>query len=405
MDLNIKDFFDFIIQNISEDPLKLTLASKKRKFPFDIDSAILQIECRNKYAQKFPLLLNHREFIFPDSLSPQQASSQAIARFHSSLIPQGSRVLDITAGLGVDAFTIATEGNRVTAIEYDTVKTGALRHNIHALGLKDFEVIEGDSIQFLKNTSQKFDIIFADPARRGKEDKRLYNLHDCSPDIIRFTSLLLEHADQVLIKASPLLDISQTIRDFPQTTSIKAVGVKGECKEILIELSNKEQNEKITAEAINLDNQGNIISFFNTTFDKEATLIEDAQIRYANIEDLKEGKFLLEPSAMVMKLAPWSVICKEFEAMKFAPSSHLFISDKLPVNFPGRVTQIQKTIKNQDRKSLAGFPASVISRNYPLSSDRIRKNFRLKEGEDNFIYASRIADKPLMLLTSKSITG
>ena len=104
---------------------------------------------------------------------------------------------------------------------------------------------------------------------------------------------------------------------------------------------------------------------------------------------------------MIMKIAPWETICEKFSAKKIGKSSHLFISSSLPDNFPGRVTEIEKILKKQDRKSLSGFPASIISRNYPLSADEIRKSLKIKEGDNNFIYATRIEDKPIMILTKK----
>lgn len=107
-----------------------------------------------------------------------------------------------------------------------------------------------------------FDVIFIDPARRGDQNARLYNLHDCQPDILSLLPLLRKRCDRLFIKASPLLDISQTILDFQELKSIRAISVNGECKELLVEVSRYYDN-KILFEAIDLSNDSQIISRFS----------------------------------------------------------------------------------------------------------------------------------------------
>lgn len=395
------DFFEFIDFYKKENPNKLRLAINKDKFSFDPEFAIIQIACRQKYKHKLRNFLSDPFFTFPDEISGEQASHQAVAKFHSSLIGKQQTILDLTAGLGIDALTFALNGNDVWAIEINETKASTLLNNTKLFNLSNLEVIHDNAVNFLETTNLHFDIIFIDPSRRSTDKKRLYNLHDCNPDVIGLQNSLLSHASKVLIKASPLLDISQTIKDFPNISKIRAIGVKGECKEILIELNstvNKNINdETIICEAINLDENGNIISSFLCQNDQFGNVL------YASSDFLKDGAYILEPSAMIMKLAPWGEICKRYEAFKFGKNSNIFISFNVPTNFPGRVTQFQKLIKKQDRKSLKDFPASVVSKNYPLSSEEIRKELKLKEGDQNFIYATKLDDKPLMFL-SKSLS-
>ena len=398
------EFFRFIKENIDKDPLKLRLSTSAGSLDFDVDFAITQIECRKKTNDKLKKFLANPEFIFPDNLSAEQASHQAVSLYHLEKIGKYRSLLDMTAGLGIDSLTLGSE-NKIKAIELDVNKAEVLKKNADTLNIQDFEVICGDSVEYLKQTSETFDVIFADPARRDYVKNRVYNLHDCSPDILSYNDLLLKHADRILIKASPLLDVSQTLKDFNKVISIEAVGVKGECKEILIELSNKD-SEFIELSAVNLDPNGNIISKFSFHLDKSKLSIENKseKIIYAELDDLKPGYYILEPSAMVMKVSPWAKICSEFKALKFDVSSNLFLTENYPYNFPGRVTQLDRILKKPDRKSMIGYPASVISRNYPLSSEKIRSDFKLKEGDDNFIYASRIKNKPVMLLSSKTVS-
>ncbi|MCH5229866.1 MAG: hypothetical protein J1F12_07745 [Muribaculaceae bacterium] len=310
----------------------------------------------------------------------------------------------MTAGLGIDAFTMAFNGNDVTAVELNPLKSKFLEYNAKVLGLQNFNVINADSLEVLKNSSEKFDVIFADPSRRNTENNRLYNLKDCIPDVISNQGLLLESANNVLIKASPLLDLSQTIRDFPTTTALYVVGVKGECKEILIYLNKKLFTEKASIDifSIDLNTEGEIINLFKTERKKDSLINFPSEIPYINTNELTPGRFILEPSSLIMKIAPWKEICYKFKSKKFSPSSHLFLSDHKPDYFPGRVTRIEKLISKKDRKSFKGFPASVVSKNHPLSSEEIRKDWNLAEGNDFFIYASSIGKTKVFILTNNS---
>lgn len=402
-------FFDFVKENAYEDPLKLRLQLKQKDYDFDLSYALIQIECRQKTAYKLKNFISNSHFLFPDKISAEQSSHQAVAKFHSSLFNNCKEILDMTAGLGIDALEIASTGAKIKAFELDHKKAKTLSHNAKVFGLNNLYVVNEDSISFLKNTSQKFDGIYIDPARRGESNKRLYNLGDCRPDVIENQNLLRSRAKKILIKASPLLDISQTLKDLKNIESIYVVGVKGECKELLIELNSQILSDNEAADnqvfhakpfpsltAINLDNEGKIISHF-----KSSNI--NVPIEMASISDITPGSYILEPSAMIMKIAPWSDLSKKYKAKKIGLSSHLFVSTSKPIDFPGRVTQIQKVLKKQDRKSLNGFPASVISKNHPLTSESIRKELNLKEGDSDFIYATRIGDKPIMLLTSSLI--
>lgn len=389
-----KPIFDFIEANKEKNPYQMRLENASKHAAFDIDFAITQIECRKKYKSKLKEYIDNSFFLFPDALSGEQASHGSVARFHSSLTDNATTLLDMTSGLGIDSMEFAKKGLHVTAIDIEPGRSSILSHNATNLGLENIHVINEDSMEFLKNTDRKFDIIFVDPSRRGENSRRVYGLKDCVPDVYQNIELLKRKANKILIKASPMLDISQTLRDFSEISALRVIGVKGECKEVLIEIIPSISVSYPLIEALNLDTEGNIIS----SFTNDPSLIRQTNpISYLKSDDIREGLYLLEPSAMVMKTAPWQKICEQFSAKKFSESSHLFLTDTYPDDFPGRISFIKKIITKKDRKSLVGLPAVCISRNYPLSSDSLRKELKLKEGEDNFIYASKIGNKPLII--------
>ena len=399
--MRTEEFYKFIENNKYKDTLGLSLSIKKTNYNFDVDFAILQIEARRKYFLKLKSFLENERFLFPDYVSGEQASHQSIALYHSSLASGGGEILDMTAGLGIDSFTLSRKTDKLIAIELNPLKAEILKENLTVLNINNIEVFNIDSIQYLKTTNKKFEIIYVDPSRRASDKRKVYNLHDCTPDILLNQDLLLSKASKILIKASPLLDITQTIRDFKKICCIRAVGVKGECKEILIELDRTINcGDVVKLEAINLDNEGNIISIYKEDFSLEnKSQNSSSKISFADENDLSKGKYVLEPSPMIMKISPWESICERYNSKKLGKSSHLFITDVKPMDFPGKVTSFHSILKKQDRKSLSGFPATVISKNHPMSADELRKSLHLKEGNQNFLYATRLGDKPIIFLT------
>ena len=401
---NTPEFFQFIEEHKKSDVSSLMLKYHDKHLPFDLESAFIQIKCRQKTSGKLSIFIENENFLFPSVVSAEQASHQAVAIFHASLLPDNATLLDMTAGLGIDVMTMAKKCSNVTAVEIDPIKSDYLDHNKSIMNLDNLLVFNADSVEWLKNHDGRFDIIFIDPARRDSENKRTYNFHDCLPDIIAIQEMLRDKGSIVFIKASPLLDITQTLRDISLVRSIRAVCVEGECKEILVE-TGKQNNDidrvsEIIKEAVDLNNKGDVISSFSY---REICNAETDMLHlpYAEEYNLIPGNYLYEPNAAMMKLAPWRELCLRFpDLKKLAPSSQLFVSEALYTNFPGRILKIEKLIEKKDRKVLKGLPANVVVRNYPVSAENLRKQLGVKEGSDTFIYGTRLKN-PVLLLAKR----
>lgn len=202
---------------------------------FDLREAATQIDCRRKCAGKLPGFLKHSRFRFPDPLSAEQCTREDVARFHASLIEPGERVLDMTAGLGIDAMSLALGGARVTAVEIDAARAQALRENAALLGAQ-LQVLFADSRKVLEELPEPVDTIFIDPARRDSAGRRTYGFADCTPDLLSLLPLIMSRCSRLLVKASPLLDVTQILRELPGVSRLRAVEAGGECKELLIEV-------------------------------------------------------------------------------------------------------------------------------------------------------------------------
>lgn len=389
-------FSDFVRNHVNDDPATLRLKYRNKPLGFDPEFAIMQIESRKRFRKKLQEAISCSGFLFPSVLSGEQASHESVASFHSSLIPDNATVADLTAGLGIDAFTIASKAGSVTALEIDSLKAEILSLNSKEMGIANLNVVNADSIKWLQeNPDRSFDIVFIDPARRGDGNSRLYNLRDCSPDIILNQDMLLGRTKAIFVKASPMLDISQTLRDFPSVSSIKCVSVDGECKEVLLEL--RKNCRHISFDAINLHSDGEMISRFTYSSEEQGK-----ETLWADMTDLRENTLLYEPDASMMKFSPWKIISQRFDPIKkLGPSSHLFVSDSLFSDFPGRILRLKGVLTKKDLKPLKGEKINVAVRNYPIAADLLRKKLSLQEGEDMFLYGTRIGEVPILLLAER----
>lgn len=216
------------------------------------------------------------------------------------------------------------------------------------------------------------------------------------PDIIELQEKIAQHTDILVIKSSPLLDITQTLRDIKDVSEIHVVGVEGECKEILVIA--KEGSERISFKAIDLSQDGETISFFSYTPSDVMSPVN----YMSDHNDIAEYKYLYEPNACIMKLTPWENLTLAFtDLKKMGRDSHLFLSNTLYENFPGRIMEVEKEIKGKDRRTLKGLPVNIVARNYPLKADKLRQETGAKEGTNQFLYASRVGSTPVMLLCKR----
>lgn len=376
------ELLNFVERNATTNPAALRLVSRKGSDEFDREFAIVQVEARRKASSKLKDYIALRNFIFPDSLSAEQATHQKVARFHASLVKPGVRVLDMTCGLGIDSFEIAIAGASVTTCDLDPLRAAAARHNTEVLKLANITVVEGDSVKFLR-TCGNWDCIIVDPARRDSHKMRTYAFKDCLPDVTEIADLMVKKAPQVLIKASPMLDIKEAIRELPHCSRIFAVSIKGECKEVLIELR----------------------AAFDGTPDIEAVIMGEMrdnrfvvpmnELGAATSHRSDTSKFLIpgfwlyEPDATVMKMAPWRALENRFPSLrKLASNTHLFVSPNLFTDFPGRIVRICAAFSPNSReaKALKGEKWNIISRNAPLTPDQLKKKLGLRDGGPNFLY-------------------
>lgn len=352
--------------------------------PQEIDK-ILQEECRRRVSKKLATTLSYAPgFRFPTTLSAEQASADEIAEFHATLIPEGKRVVDLTTGLGIDAFHLARKSRSVTAVEIDPIVAEAIRDNAGELGLTNIAVVNADCREWLDaQQGRDYDIAFIDPARRASDGSRLYSLRQCCPDVIELMEPISQIAGRLLVKASPMLDISQSLKELPGVTDVYAVGTPSECKELLFDITfGSDSRPNIHAVTVGV---GAEISSVMKTMECS---------RYA--ETVVPGDLIGEPWPAVMKIQPKDMLSGE----QLHPSTFLYRNPD--ESFPGNVFALFRvetfSSSNVRRLTREGITASIAVRNFPLSADELRRRLKARESSEIRLVATTLASGQQILL-------
>lgn len=397
MDQENKELIDFVESHIHEDVAQLSLKYREKVLPFDLDCALTQIYCRQKTRKKLPSILENRSFLFPTRLSSEQASDELVSRYHASLAEGHGTIMDLTAGLGIDAFFMAKEGHDVTLVEIEPLKVDTLRHNAEALSLDNVKVFNEDCAIFLKGLKNKYDITFIDPARRGEGNKRIYSLKECSPDVTILLGDIFAHSDLLLVKASPLADITQISREIPCCSEIHIVCAHGECKEVLVIARKDASLQKVGV--VWIESEGEINKWFLKPEDREMS-----PNTMTDTDEIKPGGFIYEPNAGIMKLQCGGELCKRYEGLKkLSNSTNLYFSAICHKDFPGKILKVESLPSKKDMKHLENEKINTISRNYVMSAEEIARKYKLKPGENRYLVGAKVGKRstPLLILTTR----
>ena len=233
----------FVQEHISDDLTRLIL--DRKKWPdIDMDLAVSCIQSRRKLKGKIKEWYDNPELVFPASLSAEQCSSSATGLYKAGvaemIVGKGARIADLTGGLGVDSWYFSKVAESVLYNEMQEVLCAAAEHNFKALSSKNIIVsnlkIETGSSEFHKIIEEfRPELIYMDPARRGEGGKKVFLIEDCTPDVLTLREELFAMSRHILIKLSPMADISMVCNRLGKTCrEVHVVATGGECKELLI---------------------------------------------------------------------------------------------------------------------------------------------------------------------------
>lgn len=377
-ELTSAEFRQFVQDHLQEDPAHL-LFKYQGKVTIDLRMAVQQISARQKAVKKLPSWSANPNLLFPASISLEQSSSEETARFKAEGLG-GKLMIDLTGGFGVDFFHLSQDFEKGIYCERQSELFEISKYNLQHLRAGKFEFVEGDGLDFLEKTEQHYNLIYADPARRGSGNQKLYKLQDCEPDVISAWPLLSRKSNKILIKVSPMLDISQAWSELPEIQKITVVSVKNEVKELLLfwEIEKNQNSRQI--EVIDLGSE-------NPRFSFDPKQEEKADATYGEAE-----KYLIEPLSGILKAGAFNLFATRFRLKKLEKNSHLYTGDVIPDDIPGRVFEVIQEVSPKKQEVRHLFPngnVNVICRNYSIGAEDLKKKLGLKDGGEDFLIGSK----------------
>jgi 16S rRNA G966 N2-methylase RsmD len=375
-----EEFHQFVQDHLEEDPA-LLLFKYQGKVAFDLKMAVQQIAARQKAVKKLPTWSKNLHLLFPASISVEQSSSEQTAAFKSEGL-SGNYLIDLTGGFGVDFFHLSRGFEKGVYCEQQPELFEIARHNLSTIHPDKFEFINGDGLEFLRKSELQFDLIYADPARRGSGNQKLYKLQDCEPNVVEAWTLLQRKSDHILLKVSPMLDLTQAWAELPDIQKITVVSVRNEVKELLLHWEKAKMGAPKKISVVDLES--GILPF-----EFEPSSEEQAQSKFA-----EAGKYLIEPLAGILKAGAFNLFGERFNLHKLERNSHLYTSDTLGENIPGRIFEVVQEISPKKQEVKALFPSgkvNVICRNYSTGAEELKKKLGVKDGGDDFLIGSKTA--------------
>lgn len=364
---------------------------------------ILQMECREKTRTKLGATLSAAPgFRFPSLAVAEMATSDEVAAERALMIRPGEKVLDMTFGLGIDAFAMAARAESVVSFDIVEANVTAGKENADKLGLKNVEIIAGDSVEWLKSKGDViFDTIFVDPARRDGAGRH-FRIADCSPDLTECIDLIRSRCGRVIIKLSPMLDIKAALADLGvealEGADVKVIGYHNECKELVLVLPGKYSEWKPTGEISCITIGKPQFSFRPSQSTADSKRMGSPEV----------GQFLLEPYPSVMKAGgtPWLMQFKGVSQLH--PNTHLFVCERVPENFPGtafEIIDIMKFSSSNSRSFAKAYPKiNVSTRNFPLRAPELAAKLRVREGGDLHLFGTTVFPSSRELIITKPIS-
>lgn len=409
---------EFILQHRDSDVRKLAFLGNK--YPeVDMPFALDQIRGRQMARTKLPRWASIDGIIYPPHISMEQCSSEATAQYKAELAARwlGLEIcefptnessdsefakngdvsfVDLTGGFGVDFSYIAARlGMRAMYVERQTHLCEVARENFDRLGLTDVMVTHGDGVEVLHTLpNHSLRLIFIDPARRDDAGNKVVSLQDCTPDVTLLQDEMLQKAEVVIVKLSPMLDWHSALSELKCVREVHIVSTGNECKELLLVLSAHGEELSPTIYCVN---DAQVVAYD----------VADRAVCAINEDALSAGQCLYEPNASLMKAGCFGIISARYGVRMLSKNSHLFVNHQPVVDFPGRsfrILSVSSLNKKELKRQLSGIAkANIAVRNFPLSVADLRKRLKLKEGGDTYIFATTLSDGAHVLIVCEKI--
>ena len=372
------------------------LALKKKKFTsVNIDFALSQIYGRQKTKLKLPRLFTFDKIVYPMVQSLEQCSSELTANYKASLL-SGNTFCDLSGGFGIDAIAFAQHFAHGIYVEPDHELCEIFRHNLDILGICNVEIAESTMEDYLPRLSS-VDLLYLDPSRRDSNGQRVVSFDQCSPNILQYYSQLKSKTKNLMVKASPMIDIKRSLAQLSGTTDVHVISVRRDCREVLF--------------VVNPQNSGQLYyhaAYLHTDKEKDCfsfTMEEELQSELILCNKVKQ--YLYEPNSAILKAGAFKLISNRFNVEKLHVNSHLYTSSEKIDGFPGRRFELIK-VYDYSKDGLRNLSqlkyANIATRNFPLGSDELRKKLKLSDGSDDFLYGTTVSSGKKVIIHCRKIS-
>jgi hypothetical protein len=387
----------FVQEHMGDDLTRLVL--DRKKWPdIDIDLAVSCIQSRRKLKGKVQEWFSNPSLIFPVGLSAEQCSSTATGIYKSGLASEIAgakefRLADLTGGLGVDSWYFSKKASQVWYHEMQEKLCIAAEHNFKALNSENIVVRNAistpETIEDILSEACP-DIVYMDPARRGEGGKKVFLIEECTPDVLTLKEQIFRHSRHILLKLSPMADITMVCDRLGSTCrEVHVVATGGECKELLIWMD-REWYGEYTITAVELpsgypDMEPALLSFYSSE-EKIATA--------STMPRNDVSGFLFEPGKALMKAGCFNLIANRFGLMKLGVSTHYYVTESAakadelkPYGKVYMIISVQPLDKRSIKAAGAAYPrAEVTARNIPMDTETLRKKLGVTSGDDAHIF-------------------
>lgn len=378
---------------VEEDPF--VLSRQAERYPaLPVQAVAQQIERHRRAAGKLPTWAASTRLLLPPLLGLEQASSEQTAAFKRHLVEQhyglkGGWGADLTGGLGVDSFYLSAAFEGWHYVEQQAELCALANHNFRELGRTNIQTFHAAAEEFLRQTPQQYALIYLDPARRAAH-RKVWALEDCSPNILALLPLLKQKTRFLLVKLSPMLDLSLLEQQLsPYLQDLWVVGTPQECKEVLAWLDLAADTSVIPR--------------------RYAVILHDG---HHELHEIPAGggqpagtatvqTFLYEPAPSLMKCMAWQYLAERYDCRQIHPDIHLFTAEHYHEGFPGRVFRLLAQLPFDRKAIAAALPekkAHILLRHVPLTVEQVKKKLKIKEGGEHYLWVMRLEKQRLSLL-------
>jgi hypothetical protein len=365
----------FLQDNEEKEPESLLLSKALANKGWDTRLLVRQLKGRRTAKQKFPTLYSNSGILYPPSVSLEQASSEVTARFKASLA-NGDTIIDLSGGMGIDSYFLSLQCKALIYVEPQQELLEIAAHNFNALQAHHVECLCADAATFLEKYKRHSDLIYIDPSRR-KDGKRLADYKEWEPDIVGLKPQMWKAADKILIKLSPMTDITAVCLALGEVKEVYVVSDRNECKEVLLQLEQHFTGEpRIHAVLLN-GTEKKVYSFYAS----------EEQLASPSFSDPLD--YLYEPDVALLKAGAFKKMAVDNEVKKIQAHTHLYTSSTLCSHFPGKTFQVE-SVKSYSKSNVAALIEKekdfhVLTRNATVTPEQVKKQFKLVERGNRYL--------------------